>query len=224
MTLTVLGPKLLGHATDLIVDGVVQPPADPLRPARQGDHRRHLPVRRGVGARLAAVVHARRRRAAHDVPAAQRRRGQAQPPAAELRRPPAARRPAQPGHQRHRQHRPEPAADAQPDAHVGPHARRRGRHDVHHLAAAGVRRGDHRARVAPDDARRSPSGRRVASSRSGGTPGALNAQIEETFTGHSLVKVFGRQREVEETFREKNDELYEAGFRAQFIAGCCSRR
>jgi ATP-binding cassette subfamily B multidrug efflux pump len=50
--------------------------------------------------------------------------------------------------------------------------------------------------------------------------GALNAQIEEAFTGHSLVKVFGRQREVEATFRAKNDELYEAGFAAQFIAGC----
>ncbi|MFT3853530.1 MAG: ABC transporter ATP-binding protein [Ilumatobacteraceae bacterium] len=50
--------------------------------------------------------------------------------------------------------------------------------------------------------------------------GALNAQIEEAFTGHSLVKVFGRQREVEARFREKNDELYDAGFLAQFIAGC----
>ena len=50
--------------------------------------------------------------------------------------------------------------------------------------------------------------------------GALNAQIEEAFTGHSLVKVFGRQREVEAEFRKKNDELYEAGFMAQFIAGC----
>jgi len=50
--------------------------------------------------------------------------------------------------------------------------------------------------------------------------GALNAQIEEAFSGHSLVKVFGRQREVEAEFRKKNDELYEAGFMAQFIAGC----
>ncbi len=34
--------------------------------------------------------------------------------------------------------------------------------------------------------------------------GELNGQIEETYTGHALVKVFGRQREVEETFRQKN--------------------
>ena len=49
--------------------------------------------------------------------------------------------------------------------------------------------------------------------------GELNAQIEETFTGHALVKVFGRQREVEEQFRLKNEELYKASFGAQFISG-----
>ena len=49
--------------------------------------------------------------------------------------------------------------------------------------------------------------------------GALNAQIEEAFTGHALVKVFGRQREVEQRFSDKNDQLYEASFGAQFIAG-----
>ncbi len=48
--------------------------------------------------------------------------------------------------------------------------------------------------------------------------GALNGQIEEAFTGHALVKVFGRRRQIEERFRAKNDELYEAGFRAQFIS------
>ncbi|KRF32801.1 ABC transporter ATP-binding protein [Yonghaparkia sp. Soil809] len=49
--------------------------------------------------------------------------------------------------------------------------------------------------------------------------GELNAQIEETFTGHALVKVFGRQREVEARFRAKNDELYAASFGAQFVSG-----
>ena len=48
--------------------------------------------------------------------------------------------------------------------------------------------------------------------------GDLNAQIEETFTGHGIVKSFGRQREVEERFRDKNDELYEASFDAQFMS------
>ena len=49
--------------------------------------------------------------------------------------------------------------------------------------------------------------------------GALNAQIEEAFTGHDLVKVFGRHREVEQSFGEKNEELYEASFGAQFVSG-----
>ena len=49
-----------------------------------------------------------------------------------------ARRPAEPGDQRHRQHRPEPPADPEPDAQLDPAARRRGRHDVHDLAAAGA--------------------------------------------------------------------------------------
>ena len=49
--------------------------------------------------------------------------------------------------------------------------------------------------------------------------GELNAQIEEVYTGHSIVKVFGRQRDVERTFGEKNEELYGASFGAQFVSG-----
>lgn len=49
--------------------------------------------------------------------------------------------------------------------------------------------------------------------------GELNAQIEETFTGHALVKVFGRRREVEQRFLEKNEQLFAASFGAQFISG-----
>jgi len=49
--------------------------------------------------------------------------------------------------------------------------------------------------------------------------GQLNGIIEETFTGHGLVKVFGRQREAQETFDRKNGELYSAAFGAQFISG-----
>ncbi|GGR38045.1 multidrug ABC transporter ATP-binding protein [Actinoplanes ianthinogenes] len=51
------------------------------------------------------------------------------------------------------------------------------------------------------------------------TTGQLNGHIEEMFTGHSLVKVFGRQHEAEQTFREHNDKLYLSSFRAQFISG-----
>jgi ATP-binding cassette subfamily B multidrug efflux pump len=49
--------------------------------------------------------------------------------------------------------------------------------------------------------------------------GSLNAQIEEAFTGHELVKVFGRQREVEAAFAAKNEELFKASFGAQFVSG-----
>jgi ATP-binding cassette subfamily B protein len=49
--------------------------------------------------------------------------------------------------------------------------------------------------------------------------GELNGIIEETFTGHGLVKVFGRQREVQASFDKKNGDLYDAAFGAQFISG-----
>ncbi|WP_346539513.1 ABC transporter ATP-binding protein [Micromonospora sp. DPT] len=49
--------------------------------------------------------------------------------------------------------------------------------------------------------------------------GELNGQIEEAYTGHELVKVFGRQREVEAAFHAKNEELFRASFGAQFISG-----
>ncbi len=49
--------------------------------------------------------------------------------------------------------------------------------------------------------------------------GSLNSQVEEAFTGHTLVKVFGRQHDVEQWFNEKNDELFEASYAAQFISG-----
>ncbi len=51
------------------------------------------------------------------------------------------------------------------------------------------------------------------------TTGTLNAHVEEMYTGHDLVKVFGRQRESAEIFREQNERLYASSFRAQFISG-----
>jgi ATP-binding cassette subfamily B protein len=49
--------------------------------------------------------------------------------------------------------------------------------------------------------------------------GALNARVEEVFTGHALVKAFGRQADEERRFDEENERLYEASFGAQFISG-----
>jgi ATP-binding cassette subfamily B protein len=48
--------------------------------------------------------------------------------------------------------------------------------------------------------------------------GLLNAHIEEAFTGHQLVRVFGRQKESEAEFTKRNEELYEAARGAQFIS------
>jgi ATP-binding cassette subfamily B multidrug efflux pump len=47
----------------------------------------------------------------------------------------------------------------------------------------------------------------------------LNGHIEEMFTGHSLVKVFGRQQEAAKAFDEENERLYNASFLGQFISG-----
>ena len=49
--------------------------------------------------------------------------------------------------------------------------------------------------------------------------GRLNGHIEESFTGHELVTVFGRQEAMRGTFDERNEDLFEASFRAQFYSG-----
>ena len=49
--------------------------------------------------------------------------------------------------------------------------------------------------------------------------GTLNAHVEEVFTGHALVKAFGRQADVEQRFDTENEQLYTASFGAQFISG-----
>lgn len=49
--------------------------------------------------------------------------------------------------------------------------------------------------------------------------GQLNGHIEESFSGHDLVRVFGREKESLAQFDEKNEELYRASFGAQFVSG-----
>jgi ATP-binding cassette subfamily B protein len=49
--------------------------------------------------------------------------------------------------------------------------------------------------------------------------GRLNARVEESFSGHALVKVFGRRRDFADKFRAENEELYQASFKAQFLSG-----
>jgi ATP-binding cassette subfamily B protein len=49
--------------------------------------------------------------------------------------------------------------------------------------------------------------------------GELNGLVEEAFTGHAIVKVFGRQQESEDRFAVINERLQRAGFGAQFMSG-----
>ncbi|MFI6426370.1 ABC transporter ATP-binding protein [Promicromonospora sp. NPDC050880] len=49
--------------------------------------------------------------------------------------------------------------------------------------------------------------------------GRLNAHIEESFTGHALVKVYGHQESTAEAFAKENGALYTSSFKAQFISG-----
>ncbi|WP_203136603.1 ABC transporter ATP-binding protein [Microbacterium sp. JZ31] len=49
--------------------------------------------------------------------------------------------------------------------------------------------------------------------------GRLNSRVEEAFSGHALVKVYGREKSNEEAFGKENDELFDAAFKAQFFSG-----
>ena len=49
--------------------------------------------------------------------------------------------------------------------------------------------------------------------------GTLNGQVEESHTGHSIVKIYGHQEDAIRHFDEENQRVYEASFKAQFISG-----
>jgi ATP-binding cassette subfamily B protein len=49
--------------------------------------------------------------------------------------------------------------------------------------------------------------------------GELNGHVEEMYNGHKIVKAFGGETKSIETFNERNDKLYDAGWRAQFVSG-----
>lgn len=49
--------------------------------------------------------------------------------------------------------------------------------------------------------------------------GNINGHVEEMYTGHKIVKVFGQEEKSLEQFNEINDRLYDVGWKAQFMAG-----
>ena len=107
-----------------------------LRKARVGAAPRAGPLRSREPPCLVAGIHLDRGRAAGDAATAFRSRGQVAPPPVAVLRPTTSWRDSEPRHQRHRQHHPMPAADAEPAAHVAPHGRGCHRHDVRGVTAA----------------------------------------------------------------------------------------
>ena len=162
VTLFVLAPRSSAHATNVIVDGVLrardrlhQAAPDPARRARV------YVVVRGASCvqsyLLAGVVQRAMYRCASDVEDKLNRmplRYVDQQPRGDM---------LEPGHERHRQPRAEPAADAEPAAHVVADDRRRADHDDHDLAAARAGRAGHHSGVDRHDEGDRRSARRASS-------------------------------------------------------------
>ncbi|HHY10239.1 MAG TPA: ABC transporter ATP-binding protein [Firmicutes bacterium] len=49
--------------------------------------------------------------------------------------------------------------------------------------------------------------------------GELNGHVEEIYTGHTIVKAYGLEKDAVKKFSEVNDELYDTGWKAQFVSG-----
>ncbi len=49
--------------------------------------------------------------------------------------------------------------------------------------------------------------------------GQLNGQVEEMYTGHKIVKAFNYEKQSIDKFNKVNDQLYDVGWKAQFISG-----
>ena len=49
--------------------------------------------------------------------------------------------------------------------------------------------------------------------------GEINGQIEETFSGHSVVRAFNQEGRVGDVFRDTNEKLYESAWKSQFLSG-----
>ena len=49
--------------------------------------------------------------------------------------------------------------------------------------------------------------------------GKINGQVEEIYSGHRVVKAFGREESVIEEFDKTNDILFESAWKSQFLSG-----
>ena len=133
----------------------------------------------------------------------------------------AARRHAEPGHQRHRQHLPDAAADPDAAHHVAAHDRRRAHHDV--LRSARCWRVDLAARASRSSvvvtmliAKRSQKQFAAQWERTGDAQRPRRGDVHRPQRRQG-VRPPATRRSRRST--SENEELYEASFRAQFISG-----
>ncbi len=49
--------------------------------------------------------------------------------------------------------------------------------------------------------------------------GHVNGQVEEVYSGHSIVRAFNREEEVVKEFNQYNNTLYESAWKSQFLSG-----
>jgi ATP-binding cassette subfamily B multidrug efflux pump len=51
------------------------------------------------------------------------------------------------------------------------------------------------------------------------TLGLINGQVEETFSGHAVVRAFNREDHAVASFERTNERLYESAWKSQFLSG-----
>lgn len=49
--------------------------------------------------------------------------------------------------------------------------------------------------------------------------GHVNGEVEETYSGQNIVKIFNGEEKAYTQFKKMNDELYHSGWKAQFLSG-----
>ena len=49
--------------------------------------------------------------------------------------------------------------------------------------------------------------------------GTINGQVEETYSGHNVVRAFNREQAVLDEFRKTNKKLYQSAWKSQFFSG-----
>ena len=49
--------------------------------------------------------------------------------------------------------------------------------------------------------------------------GDINGTIEESYSGHTIIKAFNREKKVNEDFQETNAKLYSSAWKSQFLSG-----